>query len=103
MSKDALKKFRPSSGMPNIKQKFKRIGYFADGGDINGPTSASDVMDASDTISGRPGGMVTPSHLAPNVPDPTNSMALKPFGMKRGGSVRGCGAAIKGKTKGRMV
>ena len=103
MSKDALRKYRPSSGIPNIKQKFKRVGYFADGGDINGPTSAAATMDASDTIDGRPDGMVTPNPLAPNVPDPTNSMALKPFGLKRGGSVRGCGAAVKGKTKGRMV
>jgi hypothetical protein len=103
MSKDALRKFRPSSGIPNIKQRFKRVGYFADGGDINGPTSAASTMDASDTINGRPDNMVTPTTLTPNVPDPTNSMALKPFGLKRGGSVRGCGAAVKGKTKGKMV
>ena len=103
MSKDALKKFRPSAGVPNIKQKFKRIGYFADGGDINGPTSAAGTMDASDTISGRPDGVVTPTTLTPNVPDPNNSMALKPLNLKRGGSVRGCGMATKGKTRGRVV
>jgi hypothetical protein len=48
-------------------------------------------MDASDTIDGRPYGMVTPTSL------PAGN------GMKRGGAVRGCGIAIKGKTKGRTV
>jgi hypothetical protein len=91
MSKDALRKFRPSSGVPNFKQKFKRVGYLAGGGDVTSPMDASSTMDASDTIDGRPYGMVTPTSL------PAGN------GMKRGGAVRGCGIAIKGKTKGRTV
>ena len=90
MSKNLLKKFRPSSGMPNFKQKFRRVNYMADGG-MADPMDASGVMDASDTISGRPAGMVTPTSL------PVGN------GMKKGGMVRGCGAATRGKTKGRMV
>ena len=46
MSKDALKKFRPSSGMPNLKQKFKRMGYMADGGGV----TAGQQMDVSDAV-----------------------------------------------------
>ena len=91
MSKDALRKFRPSSGIPNLKQKFKRVGYFADGGNVGSPMDASGVMDTSDTISGRPSGMVTPNPL------PSGN------GFKSGGKIRGCGAATKGRTKGRMV
>lgn len=91
MSKNLLKKFRPSSGTPNFKQKFRRVNYMADGGDITSPMDASAVMDASDTVTGRPSGMVTPSPL------PAGN------GFKSGGKVRGCGAATKGKTKGRMV
>ena len=87
MSKDALKKFRPSSGMPNIKQKFKRMGYFADGGGV----TAGQQMDVSDAVST----MTT---------QPTNVSPLPAMrGLKKGGVVRGCGAATKGKTKGRMV
>ena len=95
MSKDALKKFRPSSGVPNFKQKFKRMGYMADGGGV----TAGDVMDTSstmDTMVSKPVG-VTPTPLPTGDELPPMTM------MKRGGKVRGCGAAIKGKTKGRMV
>jgi hypothetical protein len=91
MSKDAMRKFRPSSGIPNFKQKFKRVGYLAGGGDVPSPMDASGIMDASDTIAGRPDGMVTPNPL------PAGN------GLKAGGKVRGCGAAVKGKTKGKMV
>ena len=90
MSKNLLKKFRPSSGMPNFEQKFRRVNYMADGGMAN-PMDASGVMNASDTIAGRPDGVVTPNPL------PAGN------GFKRGGKVRGCGAATKGKTKGRMA
>jgi hypothetical protein len=87
MSKDALKKFRPSSGMPNIKQKFKRMGYFADGGGV----TAGEQMDVSNAVTT----MAT---------QPTGMSPLPPMqGLKKGGAVRGCGAATKGKTKGRMV
>jgi len=87
MSKDALKKFRPSSGMPNIKQKFKRMGYMADGGGV----TAGQQMDVSDAVST----MTT---------QPTNVSPLPAMrGLKKGGVVRGCGMATKGKTKGKMV
>tara|TARA_R110000868_G_scaffold55183_8_gene171619 strand:+ start:1000 stop:1263 length:264 start_codon:yes stop_codon:yes gene_type:complete len=87
MSKDALKKFRPSSGMPNIKQKFKRMGYMADGGGV----TAGQQMDVSNAVN-------TMSM------QPTNTSPLPPMqGLKKGGAVRGCGMATKGKTKGRMV
>lgn len=95
MSKDALKKFRPSSGKPNIKQRFKRVGYFAGGGEM----TAGDMMDTSatmDTMVSKPVG-VTPTPLPTGDELPPMTM------MKRGGKVRGCGAAVKGKTKGRMV
>ena len=40
------------------------------------------------------GGMVIPRY---------NSRAIRPGGMAHGGSVRGSGCAVRGKTKGRMV
>lgn len=40
------------------------------------------------------GGMVIPRY---------NSRAIRPGGMAAGGSVRGSGCAVRGKTKGRMV
>jgi hypothetical protein len=87
MSKNFLKKFKPSSGTPNIKQKFKRVGYFADGGGV----TAGEQMDVSNAV-------------ATMATQPTNTSPLPPMqGLKRGGAVRGCGAATKGKTKGRMV
>lgn len=87
MSKNFLKKFKPSSGAPNIKQKFKRVGYFADGGGV----TAGEQMDVSNAVTT----MAT---------QPTDTSPLPPMqGLKRGGAVRGCGAATKGKTKGRMV
>ena len=87
MSKNFLKKFRPSSGMPNIKQKFKRMGYMADGGGV----TAGEQMDVSNAVTT----MAT---------QPTNVSPLPAMkGLKKGGAVRGCGAATKGKTKGRMV
>lgn len=95
MKKDPLRRFRPSSGMPDIKQKFKRVGYFAQGGQM----SAGDMMDTSatmDTMVSKPVG-VTPTPLPTGDELPPMTM------MKRGGKVRGCGAAVKGKTKGRMV
>jgi hypothetical protein len=87
MNKDFLKKFKPSSGVPNIKQQFKRVGYFADGGGV----TAGQQMDVSDNV-------------ATMSAQPTGTSPLPPMqGLKRGGAVRGCGAATKGKTKGRMV
>jgi len=87
MSKDALKKFRPSSGVPNFKQKFKRMGYMAEGGGV----TAGEQIDVSNAV-------------ATMASQPTNTSPLPPMqGLKRGGPVRGCGAATKGKTKGRMV
>lgn len=91
MNKNILKKFKPSSGVSNPKQLFRRVNYLADGGGVYGPMDASAVMDTSDTVAGRPSGMVTPNPL------PAGN------GFKRGGKVRGCGAAVKGKTKGRMA
>lgn len=91
MRKNLLKKFRPSSNIPNFEQRFRRVDYLADGGDVASPMDASAVMDTSDTVAGRPNGMITPNPL------PAGN------GFKRGGKVRGCGAATKGKTKGRMV
>lgn len=87
MSKDALKKFKPSSGVPNFKQKFRRMGYMADGGGV----TAGQQMDVSDVV-------------ATMSSQPTNTSPLPAMkGLKKGGAVRGCGAATKGKTKGRMV
>jgi hypothetical protein len=87
MNKDALKKFKPSSGIPNLKQKFKRVGYMADGGGV----TAGQQMDVSEAVS---------TMTAP----PTNTSPLPAMrGLKKGGVVRGCGAAVKGRTKGRMV
>jgi len=92
-----LKKFKPSSGVPNYLQRAKRVMYLADGGQVDGISPSGFTSPApSDAVGTQP-----VSFQGAGDDRPIN---LKPLNLKKGGLVkRGCGIAQRGRTKGRIA
>lgn len=132
VNKNKLKKFAPSSGVPNFKQRAKRLMYMADGGVAdalqNSPaqnTAVSAAQNAGLNPAAQPNTMdaqaqpsaVYPTPVGQPSQTPPQNLALTPMNltqpsrvakggaikMAKGGSVRGCGLATKGRGRGRMV
>lgn len=84
----------------NRQKKSKKM---AMGGMVT-PTSIMNQKGRDIAMAAQQGGMrsatTAPSRIVPNNPE-SYSMG-NPQKMKKGGSVRGCGCAVRGKTKGAM-
>ena len=92
-----MKKFKPSTGLPNYLQRAKRVMYLADGGEVDGISpSGYTAPPPADSVGTRP-----VSFQGSGDDRPIN---LQPLNLKKGGLVkRGCGIAQRGRTKGRMA
>ncbi len=127
VNKDKLKKYRPTAKAPNFEQRARRFMYMSEGG-IAEPaqnTAVSAAQNAGLNPSISPNTMdaqAAPSTVYPApLPGPGSqqpqNLALTPMSltqparvakggtvkMAKGGKVRGCGLATKGRGRGRMV
>lgn len=166
MKSRLLKKFKPTLGMPDLRERYLRPGGMADGGVADAMATANSTpnpnVQQNQGVNPSAGGPTADSAASSNPVYPTppsdgskqpdinaGPLALQPMnltqaprvakggaikmkaggrvkanvkmkvpalnlkkpsggikpikGLKSGGSVRGCGIAVKGKTKGRMV